>query len=589
MDFNKYYQNELDYLRDMGEEFAQRYPKLAPYLTQRGTDPDVERLLEGFAFIAGRIRQKLDDQLPELAEGIFTLLWPHFLRPIPCMSLLEFHPISSVITEKKTVASGMEVESEYVENTRCRFRTCFDVDIFPIEITQVSHKSTGSGSQIRLSFKTLNDISLGNIDCQQLRIYLHGNPYVSSMLSLWLLHHVEEITLESDDDGYQTRKLHLGKEAIEAGGFSETEMLIPYPKNVFSGYRYLQEYYCMPQKFNFVILKKLARLKELANAKSFSVTFNFSHSFEGLLRPERSHFKLYCTPIINLFERDADPLRLTLQKMDYLVKPIGNDPQHYEIFTIDHVEGRIQGTGEIREYNPFLSFTNSLTLGREAQTDGQFFQLHRKPGVVGRGIDTYISFTPQAVWLEDKEVISLKLTCSNRYLPEKLKEGDICRPTGSTPEYVKFANLLPVSPSLPPPLQQNDLHWLLISSMSLNYETLTDIQALKTMLSIYNFPAMYNRQLARANDLRLSGIQAIETAPVTLMFKGVLARGLRTHIKINSAKFSSEGEMYNFLTVLERFFSLFISINSFHELWATDVEKGEVYRWKPRTGNQLHM
>ena len=56
--FNKYYQDELTYLRELGKEFAAAYPAIAPLLAERGADPDVERLLEGVAFLTGRIRQK---------------------------------------------------------------------------------------------------------------------------------------------------------------------------------------------------------------------------------------------------------------------------------------------------------------------------------------------------------------------------------------------------------------------------------------------------------------------------------------------------------------------------------------------------
>ncbi|HEX9593485.1 MAG TPA: type VI secretion system baseplate subunit TssF, partial [bacterium] len=87
--FNKYYQDELAFLREMGEEFAAAHPQVAHMLAAHGTDPDVERLLEGFAFLTGRIRQKLDDELPEITHTLMGLLWPHYLRPIPAMSVVE--------------------------------------------------------------------------------------------------------------------------------------------------------------------------------------------------------------------------------------------------------------------------------------------------------------------------------------------------------------------------------------------------------------------------------------------------------------------------------------------------------------------
>lgn len=96
--FNKYFQDELAAVRELGKEFAEKNPRLAPFLSVREQDPDVERLLEGFAFLTGRLRQKLDDELPELSHSVMSLLWPNFLKPVPSMSIIQFKPDSSIVT-----------------------------------------------------------------------------------------------------------------------------------------------------------------------------------------------------------------------------------------------------------------------------------------------------------------------------------------------------------------------------------------------------------------------------------------------------------------------------------------------------------
>ena len=115
--FNKYYQDELTYLRDLGREFATAYPAIAPMLAERG-DPDVERLLEGVAFLTGKIRQKLDDELPEVIHSVAALLFPHYLRQIPAASVIEFTPLPNVVREKLTVARMAEVATELMKRNR---------------------------------------------------------------------------------------------------------------------------------------------------------------------------------------------------------------------------------------------------------------------------------------------------------------------------------------------------------------------------------------------------------------------------------------------------------------------------------------
>ncbi len=91
----RYYEAEMRYLGEAAKEFADAHPDRARMLNLDRVgdrDPYVERLFEGFAFLTGRLRQKLDDELPELTEGLVSLLWPHYLRMIPSLSILEMTP-----------------------------------------------------------------------------------------------------------------------------------------------------------------------------------------------------------------------------------------------------------------------------------------------------------------------------------------------------------------------------------------------------------------------------------------------------------------------------------------------------------------
>ena len=130
--YNTYYQEELAFLREMGREFAAAHPTVAHMLESAGADPDVERLLEGVAFLTGRVRQKLDDEIPELFQSMMSLLWPHYLRPVPSTGVLAFEPLADQLSGVVTVPRGTEVESVPVDGTECRFRTSFDVDLAPL-------------------------------------------------------------------------------------------------------------------------------------------------------------------------------------------------------------------------------------------------------------------------------------------------------------------------------------------------------------------------------------------------------------------------------------------------------------------------
>ena len=161
--FNKYYQDELTYLRELGREFAAAYPAIAPMLAERG-DPDVERLLEGVAFLTGKIRQKLDDELPEVIHSVAALLFPHYLRQIPATSVIEFTPLPNVVREKLTVARMAEVGSVPVDGVFCRFRTTQDVELV-LEFEITAQLNLPDGRRQTLRFATAVDGS-GNVKVQ---------------------------------------------------------------------------------------------------------------------------------------------------------------------------------------------------------------------------------------------------------------------------------------------------------------------------------------------------------------------------------------------------------------------------------------
>lgn len=249
MPFNTYYQEELLFLRDMGTAFAQAYPRLAPFLAREGTDPDVERLLEGFAFLTGRLRQKVDDELPELTHALIALLWPHFLRPLPAMSMLCFEPIPHLVSEKQRIPRGTTVDAMPVEGTSCRFQTCYDVDLYPLTLEAVVRPRESGVRQLTLQFRcTSARVSPATLGLDTLRLYLHGELFLCQTLYLWLCQYVDTIVVQQADNAALRGPGTAPPAAIRAVGFAEDEGLLPYPANAFLGYRLLQEYFMLDRK-----------------------------------------------------------------------------------------------------------------------------------------------------------------------------------------------------------------------------------------------------------------------------------------------------------------------------------------------------
>jgi type VI secretion system protein ImpG len=583
--FNKYYQDELTFLREMGKEFSQDYPALAHMLAERGSDPDVERLLEGFAFLAGRIRQKLDDEFPEVTQGLLSLLWPHYLRPIPSMSILEFQPVPGAVRDRARIPRGTEVASVPVEGTRCRFRTCYDVDLYPIVLHSAEiEEKAGAPLTLRLGFQTAEGVQLKQVDPDPLRLFLGGEAEVTNLLYLWFCRSLQDVVFQGFFEGRPSQQLTLPASSIKVAGFTEEQALLPYPHISFSGFRLLQEYFALPAKFMFLDISGLRKAAELETGGRFELHFRFKKGPEKVPRVTADNFHLYCTPIINLFSHTADPIRLEHDRVEYRVRPASVDALHYETYSVDRVFGWLEGQVQPREYAAFDTFTHDTGVDQEPI----FYQTRLRSSVAGGGTDTFISFVSEqeAHVLPPAETMSIDLTCTNRNLPDHLRVRDICEATGDSPEYATFRNITGITKSIRPPLDQG-LHWRLLSHLALNYLSLASVPALRSILEIYNFHALYDRQAARENELRLDAIQRVDTQPMDWLMKGTAIRGTAIEMSLLETDFAGEGDLYLFANILNEVFSLYASLNSFTRLTVRGVKQGEVYQWAPRLGHQI--
>ena len=593
MSFNHYYQSELSALRQLGRRFAERNPALAPFLGQSGRDLDVERLLEGFAFLTGRLRQKLDDELPELTHSLMHLLWPNYMRPLPAFAMLQFDPLRRP-GPALTVPRNTPVESKPIQGVTCRFRTCYATEVLPLALDALDYSAKGDGALLSLRLSMSADGHLGELNLRQLRLHLAGERYISQLLYLSLLRHLEGIQLIAlDGEGKPFRDaydqplpaLRLDPGQVQPVGFAEDQALVPYPLNTFRGYRYLQEFFAFQDKFLSVDLLGLDALQRLPaellrQVRGFELRFDIRKAGVQRIRPTLDNLRLYCTPVVNLFAHDAIPIRLDGKQDQYLLRPSEYDGAHCGVFSVDRVTGWKPGGMGYEEYMPFESFEHDPCF--DVPVARPHYSLRQRPSLLGDGLETWLSFGQGDP--DRHETLSIELTCTNQSLPRQLAPGDICLPSEDTPEFLAFRNIGAVTPSYAPPLER-DFLWKLISNMSLNYLSLADVEALKVILETYDLPRHYDQHAARVSQRRLDGLRHIEHRHVDRLLRGLPVRGVRTELLMDADHYLGEGDLFLFASVLNEFFALYASLNSYHELHVRSTQ-GELYQWTPRMGQQ---
>lgn len=579
-----YFLDELQFIRELSKEFSAANPDVAHYLSEQSRDPDVERMLEGFAFLAGRVRQQLDDEFPQLTHGLTRLLWPHYLRVVPSMAILEFQPVMAALRQSQLLPRGSVLQSVDVDGTACQFRTSHDVEVHPISLEEAAIETrTNGNSRLKLVLKIWNKAKLETLSLPRLRLFLHGDAVLTQGLYLHLLRHVEEVRAGLGDAVLDRADADARPLTIEAAGFAEDQALLPYPAASHPAFRLLQEYFSLPEKFLFVDLVGLDALAGAPGEERIVIDVRFDRGLAPGLRPTKENVRLYCAPIVNLFAHEGDPIRIDRSQTDYRVRPAGTNPMHYEVFGIEQVQAFAPGVAEPRAVPDFYNFTHGI--GRPPAT---YYFPSLRPSVVDDRVDAYVSFVDQSgtdVPLE-AETVTFGLTCTNRRLPEALRLGDVKVPTDSTPATVQFRNITIPTPSVPPPLG-GELHWRLISHLSLNYISLVDVAALRGVLELYNYRALRDPQAARANARRLEGLHAIRSEPANALVDGALVRGSAITLDVLEDRFGGDGDLFLFATLLNEFLSLHGTLNAFTQFNVHGLQTGETLSWPHRIGRDL--
>lgn len=607
-DIEDYYREENQYLDEAGKEFAEAHPQQARYLklTQRDDrDPYVERLFEGFAFLTGRVRQKLDDELPELTQSLLGLMWPHFLRPVPPLSILEFQTMTGRIQEPQIIRRGTEVASQPVGRERrvCRFQTCYDVHIRPITLVDAG---LAGNSVLRFRFRTDEGVdpsklfSMEGGDAYQkrcrraIRLFIHDvDQSTASILHLYLTRYVQKVLVQATPDGSLAgASVTLqGQEGVQLAGFVPEEGLLPYTEHSFSGYRLLQEYFAYPRKFLFIDLFGMDRLVQPMlsdEMEGFEIQVHFQKPFPTDRRFATANFRLNCTPIINLLQAEAQPRNVNHEATEYKINP----PEGCEVYSVDAVEGIVGSTMERRTYIPFYSFKHSLA-SREAESGRYYHTTTRlttgrdSEGQLETRQDIYLALMGPDDEVESlrEETLSVSLTCTNGKWGREPKEGDIRNRTSNSevPEFVLFRNLTQPTFMLYPPLQEG-LEWRFISHLALNYLSLNNPEAMRGILELYNWSV--ERSDREANRRRISSIRRVSAQPRDIPHRGTVIRGIEVTLEIIRDDFAGDGDIYLFGLVMREFLSLYASINSFVQLTVKSYEsKEELFRWDPEVMN----
>ena len=580
MSINRYYEDELSYLRELGEQFARANPKLASFLGRESDDPDVERMLEAFAFLTGRLRQRLDDELPELATNLLQLVNPQLLKPIPPMTMISFRAKAGAGTERLEVPRNTTIASQSIKGSECLFTTRYPVSVVPLEVEDVALENRTTSARLSATLRLTDAIPAEELARVPLRLHFASErePIVGRTLLLWMLRYLREVRVQVGSGA----SVKLSPDVVRPVGFGQGDDVIPYSLNTFWGFRVLQEYLLFPSKFLFVDLDWAEALPAAfaeGTDQKISIVFSFARPLPDQVRVSTRHIELNATPAVNLFRTDAMPILVDPRRTEYRVRAPRPDQS---VHGICQVSGYVQGQSGRVTYYPFESFRHD----HGNRDDSRFYyRAFPQPSTLSNGIDLSVSFVNgREEFVSPKaETITLRIDATNGGVAHLLPIGSVTQATADTPGSVSFRNISTVTHEVAPPLTDG-IQWRLVSSLARNFGSLLSVEALRAVIDAYDFRAAYDVAERQQLDNLLSAISAVEVEPFDLFLDGRPVRSRRIVLKISENAIGGEGELFLFGSVMNVLFAAYSAVNSHHLLRIVGIDSNAVYEWAPRIG-----
>jgi len=617
----KYYNRELSHLREMGGEFAAEFPKIAGRLALDSiecADPYVERLLEGFAFLAAKVQLRLDSEFPRFTHHLFEMVYPHCVRPTPSMAVVQFKPD----LKEGSLADGFVVPRDSSlrgllgkgEATACEYRTAHDVTLFPLELIEAQYVSRDSAGMelpdvpklkaaIRLRLRSTAGLPLNKLKLDQLPLFIHGAGELPVRVYEQILAGCLGIAVRPTQRPAPWQVV-LPPANIRRLGYSDEEALLPFGPRSFRGYRLLAEYFACPQRFLFVELSGLSAAVQKSTDNMLDVILlldRYEPQLEAYVGAPS--FGLFCSPAINLFPKSSDRIHLTDQMHEHHVVPDRTRPMDFEVFSVTSVAG--YGTN-LDDEQPFLPFYSATDATADEGTQRAYYTLLRAPRVFSTnqkkfgprssyvGSEVYLSLvdSSEAPYSHDLRQLAVGTLCTNRDLPLHMPVGkahtDLTLETGAPVESIRCL-AGPTRPRQSPVFTDGDFVWRLVSHLTLNYLSLVDAGDGRGAAALRDLLKLYGDAGDPPTRKQIEGVRQVAAQTITRRIPTpgpiTFGRGLEIAITCDEAAFEGTG-VFLLGAVLEEFFARYASLNSFTETVLHSAGRGEVMRWPARIGRR---
>jgi type VI secretion system protein ImpG len=616
--FLQYYERELRHLREMGKEFSAAYPKIAGRLTLDQVDcpdPYVERLLEGFAFLAARVHLKLDAAFPRFTQGLLATVHPLYLAPTPSMAIVQCEVDRSDpgLAKGFSLPRGSSMRSIVVpgEPTACEYRTAHDLTLWPVNVVEARYVlreleslnlGMGEGVQAALQIRLACNPGLqwNQVQLDRLSFFIAGTSEVQIRLYEQIIGQSTQVVIQPATRPVKWME-SLGKSAIQRVGFDDQHALLPVCPRAFQGYRLLREYFTIPQRFFFFEVSNLRAITQRLAEPQLDLIICLKKADSTLERTVTAgNFKPHCTPVINLFPKRCDRIQLSERFSEFPIIPDRTRTRDFEVFDVTSVTGHGVRSDDTQPFYPFYRIWDSpgrrngafYTVNRQARLASEKDRIRgARSGYAGSEVFVSLVDGQSAPYRTELKQLGIEALCTNRDLPLFIPLGksttDFSLETGGPVKSIRCVNGAPTAPR--ESMAQGDAAWRLISHLSLNYLSLIDAPGGRGAAAIRSLLELYCDINDPASEKQSQGIKSISSEPIVrrIVSDGMMAfvRGLQISMTLDDQAYEGTGA-FLMGAVLEQFFARYVSMNSFTETVVNTVDRGRIMEWTARPGRR---
>lgn len=613
------YNRELAHLRILGSEFAEQFPKIAGRLGgldefQACQDPFVERLMEGFAFLAARVQRKLDSEFPRFTQSLIETIYPHYLGPTPSTCIVQFQPEPDEkgLAEGFSIPRGCSLHSMLgkSEQTRCEYLTAHHITLWPVKLNQAAYYTRELASLeiptvpnvkagVRLRFQTTAGLRFSELKLDSLNLHLMGAGDVPMQLYEQFFADCAAVIVQPATKPVKWHST-IDTSFVRRVGFDNEQRLLPYDARSFEGYRLLHEYFTFSQRFMFIELAGLGDAIRRCDDDKLDVIILFRESkveLDGAISDD--NFGLFCSPAVNLFRKRLDRIPVSDRFFEFHVVPDRTRAQDFEVCRLTKVIGYGARSDLLQEFLPFYRAKDSedggsgyYVVNRLPKSKTQDATTKAKRSHSYSGSEVYVSLVDShaAPYSADVKQLGIEALCTNRDLPLHMPVGigdsDFTMEKAAPCTSIRCIG----SPTSPKPSRsEGELAWRVINHLSLNYLSLNDTDGGEGISALRDILRLYSDTSDMQTRKQVDGLKSISSRPITRRITAsgsiAFARGLEVTVALEEAAFEGTG-VFLLGAVLEQFFAKYVSINSFTETVVKTLERGEIMRWTMRNGSR---